>query len=124
MSGGACPGLPIEIPWGTDWNYQLDYKEYVDNEALPVDLTGYTAKMQIRATPDDQNVVATLSTENSCIVIDGPNGIIELLLPRATTDDFTPGFSGVYDLMLIDPTGLIEKFIYGSVTVPPSVTKF
>lgn len=122
MSGPACPGFPIEIVRGTDWNFQITYMD--EETDLPVNLTGYTAKMEIRATPDDTEVIATLTTENGGITIDGVNGIIDLFIPHAETVELDPNFKGVYDLMLIAENGEIERLLAGSVYVIPEVTKF
>lgn len=84
----------------------------------PVDLTGWTAAMQIRAFP---LATAVLFDASSDITLGGVAGTIALVIPAATTAGFT-WFSGVYDLLLTDPSGNVTRLLSGNVTVSPGVT--
>lgn len=87
-------------------------------EPEPVDLTGYTAAMQIRAYPLASTVLYDASSD---ITLGGSAGTITLVIPAATTEGFT-WWSGVYDLLLTDPSGNVTRLLSGDVTVTPGVT--
>lgn len=88
----------------------------------PVDLTGYTARMQIRETLDATIILATLTTENGGITLGGAAGTIDLLLDAAATAllDFT---NAVYDLELVDTAGVVTRLLSGAVTLSKEVTR-
>ncbi len=83
----------------------------------PVDLTGYTASMQIRPFPAGP-ILFDASTD---IVLGGTAGTITVTIPAASTATFT-WFTGVYDLILTSATGVVTRFLEGSVTVSAGVT--
>lgn len=89
---------------------------------LPVDLTGYTARMQIRDTVNSTTVLEELTTENGGITITAATGKIELLLD-ATETAAIDWFEGVYDLELIAAGGEVDRIISGTVVVSDEVTR-
>ena len=93
----------------------------------PVDLTGFTALMQIRKTRATDEVLVQLSTDSlpeddGTITIDGPNGLLELFIDDAVTATFLEGY-GVYDILLTAPSGRSSRPIEGSITFSPGSTK-
>jgi hypothetical protein len=84
----------------------------------PVDLTGYTANLQIRAFPLDIIILYDASTK---IVLGGVAGTITLTIPATDTGGFT-WWQGVYDLILTDSSGVVTRLLQGYVTVIPGVT--
>jgi len=85
----------------------------------PVDLTGYTATMQIRAWP---SLNATLYYDaSSNITLGGVAGTISLLIPASVTEGFT-WYSGWYDLFLIDSSGNSTPLLSGQATVKQAVS--
>lgn len=107
------------IEQGTTWTRQLVCKDGADEV---VDLSNYTARMQIRASTKSTAVLISLTTENGRITIDGPNGSITLLvIPTDTTPlEVT---RGVYDIEIIDPTGNVWRIMQGTVYFDPEVTR-
>jgi hypothetical protein len=103
----------IRIEQGATWQTALTLRD--------TDLTGYTARMQIRATIDSDTVLVELTTGDG-ITIDGPAGQIALLLTNEQTAalDWT---DGVYDLELTDPDGNVTRLLKGPVEVDPEVTR-
>lgn len=87
-------------------------------EPQPADLTGYTAMMQIRAFPLATSVLYDATAD---IVLGGALGTITLTIPASDTQYFT-WWSGVYDLLLTSPLGVVTRVLQGSVTVSPGVT--
>ena len=90
--------------------------------ATPVDLTGYTARMQVRESIEAADVLVELTTENSGIALGTTNGQIDLYISAADTAEYT-WTGGVYDIELIAPSGDVLRKIKGSVSVSPEVTR-
>lgn len=91
-----------------------------DEEGEPFDLTGYTAKMQIRKTIRDEDVSLELTTENGRISIVGAEGKITLSIAATDTEDLSGNY--VYDLELVDGA-FVERLLQGSISVDPEVTR-
>ena len=88
----------------------------------PVNLTGYTAKLQIRDTALSAAVLFELSTANGRISLTPVPGVIDLVI----TDEDTGAISftsGVYDLNMFLPDGSVRRLIQGKITVSAGVTK-
>jgi len=111
----------ITIEQGADFQLELVYQ---DDNGDPIDLTGYTAEMQIREKLTTDPPFLTLSTANGRIVIDGPNGSITLSIANADTAALTQT-AGVYDLELTsgDATPVIVRLIEGQVKISQEVTR-
>jgi hypothetical protein len=88
----------------------------------PVDLTGFTARMDIRGTLSSATAIHTLTTENGGIALGGVAGTIDLLIPAATTEGFDFG-SAVYDLELISAAGVVTRLIGGAIVLSKEVTR-
>ena len=88
----------------------------------PVDMTGWTARMQIRPEVDSEIVIADLTTENGGITIEPLEGKINLYLSDVETSAF--GFeSAVYDIELVDQSGDVHRDIEGKIKLSPEVTR-
>lgn len=85
----------------------------------PVDLTGYTAQMQIRAFALAPTILFDASAD---LVLGGPAGTITLTISPTDTESFT-WWKGVYDILLTDSAGNVTPFLRGTVTVTPAVTQ-
>lgn len=85
------------------------------------DLTGYSAKLQVRSAPNSAVVLLELSTVNGGISLNPATGEITLLATALQTSAFT-WQQGVYDLLLISPTGFVTRLAQGKVSVVPEVT--
>lgn len=101
----------------TERNPRLGVVEYFAN----TDLSGYTARMQIRATQADDDVIHELTTLNGGISLSA-DGQIALLITDTDTAafDFT---NAVYDLELIDGSGVVTTILEGKVTLSREVTR-
>lgn len=93
-----------------------------DSSRNTIDLTGYTARMQVRETYSSTSTVLDLTTENGGIVITALEGKIELVVANATTSAITAN-KGVYDLELIDASSKVSKLVRGTVRFPDEVTR-
>ena len=88
---------------------------------LPVDLTGYTARMQIRAKLEDTTVLLELTTENGRISINNTTKTISLTISATDTAAIT-WLTGVYSLELVNG-GVVSTLIAGNVSVKKEVTR-
>ena len=102
---------------GSTWTLQIIYN---DPSGTPINLTGYTAEMQIRRKFDSDTAVLTLSTSNGGITITGPTGTLDLVATDEQAD-IDPGLY-VYDLEL-STGGVRTRLIQGTVTVSGEVTR-
>ncbi len=87
----------------------------------PVNLTGYSADMQVRAATDTA-IVVELSTTNGKAVIAESLGQVTLTLTPAQTTALTPG-AYIYDLNLTSAAGDVTKILAGNFAVIASVTQ-
>jgi hypothetical protein len=91
----------------------------VGSTPIPVDLTGYTAALQIRAY---SLISAPLLYDASLnITLGGTAGTITLTIPSPVTETFT-WLNGFYDLFLIDSSDNATPLLRGTVTVMPAVS--
>ena len=86
-----------------------------------VDITGHTARMQLRSLPNDTIAVLTL-TETSGITIDGPSGTLAV---RATATQTAAIIAGpyYYDLEITSPTNVRTRIVQGEINVNAEVTR-
>jgi hypothetical protein len=108
--------LNLTIEQGADFSKRLVWR---DKNKRPINLSGYTAKMQIRTSASSSEVLFELSTANGRISMPG-SGVIELSIAANDTDTIKPG---VYDVKLYAPGGQEIRLIEGKVTVSPGVTR-
>lgn len=116
--------LPV-IEVGATYKFSFTYKNKTTN--TPVDLTGVTAKMQIRKAYTDAAYLLELSTENGRISIDIPTGRFSFLVTDEVTStlipDIMPKQKCVYDLELYWPNGEVQRLLEGTVQVKMEVTR-
>jgi hypothetical protein len=93
-----------------------------DSTGSPVDLTGYTARMQVRQSVSSTTVLLELTSADGEIVITPSTGTIVLNFPAATTAAIT-WRHGKYDLELESSTGIVTRLIEGQIDVSPEVTR-
>lgn len=111
------------IRQGSTWKRTITWETGATPTA--VDITGYTARMQIRQTLTSTGFLVELTTENGGITLTDPtNGVFQLLITAVATAalDFT---TAVYDLELIDTgdTGEVTALLEGVMTLSKEVTR-
>jgi hypothetical protein len=111
----------ITIRKGTSFSLQL---RWLDNTDAPVNLTGFTARMHVRASKAASSTITTLTTENGRIVLGGAAGTITLQMTAAdtTATSLAEGFY-FYALELVSPGSLVTSLLEGRVSVEPEVTR-
>lgn len=111
----------LTIVQGDTFPYRFTYYAGEPGVAAPVNLTGATAKMQVRASATGP-VLLELSTDNGKIVLGGAAGTIDLLLSAAETAAIE-WVQAVYDLAITFADSSVRKPIRGSVTVVKAITR-
>jgi hypothetical protein len=88
------------------------------------DITGFTARMQVRRTIESASAMVTLTTENLGLAIN-PTGDTVNLIKMFMSDAVTASIatSGVYDLEIISQEGFVSRVIRGSFNLIPEVTR-
>lgn len=103
---------------------------FADEFGNITDLSGYTARMEVRtqfpnedSTAEDDDVLIRIDTDsNGGITIDGAKGELVLEIDAATTATFPEG-SYFYEPELVAPSGdVIDFFAPSSFVVLPEVT--
>lgn len=86
-----------------------------------MNLSGYTARMQVRKDIDASAVLIELTTSNGRIAITPSTGVVTLSLDASTTASLTKG--GVYDLEIVSASGNVTRVIEGQVVLKRNVTR-
>jgi hypothetical protein len=132
----AAGEYDIEVEQGA--TYRLDVTVQGGDPAVPLDLTGYTARMQIRAKVAATTVLWEMTTEDALTQSSPEPGItildqqvpenlgrLQLFIADENTALFT-WRTGVYDLELVgstQPGADVIRLLKGKVTVDPEVTR-
>lgn len=117
------------VEQGATWEQALLWSD----DDGPVDLTGYTARMQVRKTLASSATEIELTTANGRIVLDeieDPPGTVVSNIQLILTDELTAAFetrntkqTWRYDLDLTSPGGATRKLLKGKFVVNPEVTR-
>jgi len=95
---------------------------WADSSGNPIDLTGYTAAMQLREQAASPNPSAlNLTSSNGGITITPLAGEMDILMTTAQTGALDARFY-VYDLE-IALSGVVTRIIQGQITVSAQVTQ-
>ena len=109
------------IEQGADFEEILTYK--IDSE--PVNLGGYSARMQVRHTAKGTEVLVSLSSSptdgQGVITLGGSIGVITISLTAAQTAAIVAG-AHVYDLELV-VSGKVRRLLEGAFNVTPEITR-
>lgn len=117
LEGGATFDLPIS---------------WLDANNTPVDMTGYTAHMQVRESPRSAvtlEFTSNLSTSGFIFLAgpperreDGANGNLRLFMTSANTTGLNQ-FSGRYDLELTSSGGYTTRLLEGQFRIESEITR-
>ena len=107
----------LNIEQGASFSVQFTWK---DGEHNPIDLTDYSAKLQIRASKEATAIIHE-ADDSDGLVLGGEAGTILFTIPTADTTDFTFD-NAVYDLELT-LNGETTRLIEGRVFLSKEVTK-
>jgi len=105
---------------GATLNQTLFYEQ--GEPTAPVDLAGYTAKMQIRSKPESKAIILELSTSNGRLVLNEQVGSIRLFISAEDTAELSVCDKAVYDLELYNGS-VTTRILQGNIIISPEVTR-
>ena len=136
----SAAALNFIIGQGETWARQITW--LAPDGVTPINLTGFTARMQIRLTTASAVLLelnTTAATGKGDITLGGALGTIGLSIPAALTTALTfaggeagsaqegtdvgTGLLAVYDLDLTSASGVVTTLARGSVVLVPEVTR-
>jgi hypothetical protein len=107
-----------EVDQNTTFSFIVEYKDPDDNV---IDLTGASAKLQVRDTKGGNKLAFTLTSPSGGILVDGSAGKVTVkMTPTQTNKLFYPKSS--YDIMVTDSNSNKIKLLEGFLTLSRSVT--
>lgn len=110
--------LPV-IEKGATYRHTLTWADALN---VPINLTGCTAKLQVRETIDSALILLELSTANTGLVITPLIGKIDFYISDEITTTLV-GIGGVYDLEIYFANGDTTRLVEGKITFKPEVTR-
>ena len=98
---------------------------YQNSDGEVIDITGYSAKSQLRAKAGDyESPPLAEITEADGIVVDGPAGKLTLTFDDAITGVALDGLKKVvWDVEITSPAGVVTTLAIGSITLVNDVTR-
>lgn len=108
----------ILAPQGATFNETFTYKV----GGVAVNLTSYTARMQVRKTPSSDTKTLDLTTENGGIVLGGAAGTIAVTVSATAMAAVSAG-KYRYDLEIVSAGGVVTRLIEGVFLVTAEVTR-
>lgn len=108
----------ITIYQGSD--YAL-LAQWLDDDDVPIDLSDFDARMQIRASAHAADTLADFDVDGGDITLDD-QGNVRVDIGNAVSSAWT-WRRGVYDLELESSGGSVTRLLEGTVTVDPEVTR-
>ena len=132
MSAGK---YSFTIEQGSTVDFRIEYK---DSNSVPIDLTNYQARMQIRPTKESTSLICNLSSSldtdgsglnmtptSASLILPKTSGSIGIYISAASSSLFT--FSdAVYDLEIVSGSGsgqTVTRILEGKVKLSKEVTK-
>lgn len=122
--------INLILKQGATYNKAVIYCNYDPNnpptfKGAPKDLTGYTAKMQVRSGPDDDAVLLELthvSTTSGQIILGGATGVVQISIPNSKVKTLTFA-KAEYDLFLFY-TGVAIPLLEGEISLKRAITRY
>jgi hypothetical protein len=125
----AAGKYSFTIEQGATTNFEIQYK---DSGSNPINLAGYSAKMQLRTSVDANEVVLSLSSslqpDGTGLNLSGSNGTTTLLsgsigvVISAFTSSLLSFDTAVYDLELTSGS-VVTRLLEGTVRLSKNVTR-
>ena len=97
----------------------FDREITVQENSQALNLTGYSARMQMRSTHDSSSIALTFT---AAIANPASNGKINLGATATATAAVEEGIY-VYDLEIESSAGTVTRILEGTITVTPEVTR-
>ena len=90
-------------------------------DGQPYDFTGCSARMQVKHADDSEEIVLSLSSDDSEIILGDDTGVVSFDVPHIRMDIDPKTY--VYDLEVTKPDTRVETIVYGSFVVTPDTTR-
>ncbi len=113
------PKVNLVVNQGSTFKHRF---KWTDSRKKAIDITGYTARMQIRSSVSDATVLASLTTENGGIILGGALGTIDLFISHTATTAYA-WTKAVYDIELINLSTEVTRIVEGTVKNTLEVTR-
>ena len=114
--------IDLELNRGAFFEWDFQFLDGPLKTSPPLNLTGYTARMQVRSSVDSPTVDLDLSTANARLVITPLIGLVSIGVQVPTSNPPTAA-RGVYDLFLTSPAGKSFRAAFGAVRFNRNVTE-
>lgn len=122
----APASLNLTMYQGASWDYTFTWTTTAGTVTTPVNLTGYSARMQVRETQASTATILSL-TSGSGITLGGTAGTILLEASATTTAGVAASSSPqtvyVWDIELVSGAGYVTRLLEGNFFVDPEVTR-
>jgi hypothetical protein len=113
--------LDITIEQGATWARDI---LWMDDALSPIDVSSYTAAMQIRHSVDDTATLVSIASGTAALVVGTTDGKFTVTLSASVTAalDFD---TAVYDFKVISPSPnlVATRLLEGTVTLRKAVTR-
>jgi hypothetical protein len=106
------------IDQGADWYLSVVYEA---PNGTPINITGFTAALQLRTSPLARTAALTLTTQNGGISITGATGTVSIHATAAQTMALVPQRYS-YDLELYNGS-IVTRLIQGTIQVSAETTR-
>jgi len=116
----AAAQYDLLVEQGASYSQAVQWK--TGSPAAAVNLSGYTARLQLRSSVTASTAALSLTTENGRISITANTGTVTLSISATDTAALTAG-RYVYDLELVSSGGQVTRLMEGVVTVSAEVTR-
>lgn len=93
-----------------------------DKNGVPVDLTGYLVRMQVRQSASSDEILFEATTANGRFVLGPDPGMFTLTLTAEQTS-LIEWRRGKYDIELVSSSGFVTRLLYGVIEVSREVTR-
>lgn len=109
----------ITVEQGATFRLEATWK---DSTGAPVNLTGYSARMQIRETYESEEIIFSFTSTGGSIVLGGALGTV-VVTGSATDTAKIPMTPAVYDLELEASNGVVTRLLQGRAIITREVTR-
>ena len=113
--------IPASVDWCLPQGQTWDDTILWESDGVPVDLTGWQARMMLRTSADAASPTVTLSTLSGTMSVTSA-GVIALNYSAASSSAVTAA-TYVYDLEVESPNGAVRRLMEGRAPVPREVTR-
>ena len=109
----------ITIEKGSTFTLSLTWQ---DSNGDPIDITGYSARMQVRQSVSDDTALLDLTSGGGDIVLGDAAGTIIVTVSDTDTAALVAR-RGVYDLEMESSGGVVTRLLEGTVLITEEVTR-